>query len=107
MKRIQSRLYEIGTYDVCKISLSYSDDKKYILDDGIYSLPYFPKDMRSQQNWTKLMKLMKSSKVNKVKLIKNWFMVTIFCLLYFSSIVIEGTRTKWSVIFFNCVLQEK
>ena len=53
------------------------------------------------------MKLMKSSKVNKVKLIKNWFMVTIFCLLYFSSIVIEGTRTKWSVIFFNCVLQEK
>ena len=38
MKRIQSKLYKIGTQDVCKISLSSFDDKKYILDDGINTL---------------------------------------------------------------------
>ena len=34
MKRIQSKLHEIGTYDVFKISLSCFDDKRYVLDDG-------------------------------------------------------------------------
>ena len=33
MKRIQSKLHRIGTYDVCKISLSCFDDKRYVLDD--------------------------------------------------------------------------
>ena len=31
MKRIQSKLHRIGIYDVCKISLSRFDDKRYIL----------------------------------------------------------------------------
>ena len=35
MKRIQSKQHKIGTYDVCKISLSYFPDKRYILDDGV------------------------------------------------------------------------
>ena len=35
MKRIRSKLDRIGTYNVCKISLSCFDDKKYVLDDGI------------------------------------------------------------------------
>ena len=48
MKRIQSKLHRIGTYDVCKISLSCFDDKRYILDDGINSLAYFYKDVKSQ-----------------------------------------------------------
>ena len=48
MKRIQIKLHRIGTYDVCKISLSYFDDKRYILDDVINSLAYFHKDIRSQ-----------------------------------------------------------
>ena len=48
MKRIQSKLHGIGTYDVFKISLSYFDDKRYILDDGINSLAYFHKDKRTQ-----------------------------------------------------------
>ena len=48
MKRIQSKLHRIGTYDVCEISLSCFDDKRYILDDGINSLAYFHKDIRSQ-----------------------------------------------------------
>ena len=41
MKRIQSKLHKIGTYDVFKISLSCFDDKRYILDDGINSLAFF------------------------------------------------------------------
>ena len=48
MKRIQSKLHKIGTYDVCKISLSCFDDKRYILDNGINSLAYFHENVRSQ-----------------------------------------------------------
>ena len=48
MKRIQSKLHRIGTYDVCKISLFCFDDKEYILDDGINTFAYFHKDVRSQ-----------------------------------------------------------
>ena len=48
MERIQSKLHRTGTYDVCKISLSCFDDKRYILDDGINSLVYFHKATRSQ-----------------------------------------------------------
>ena len=49
MKRIRSKLHRIGTYDVCKISLSCFDDKRYILDDGINSLVYFHRDIRSNK----------------------------------------------------------
>ena len=42
MKRIQSK---IGTYDVCKISLSYFDDKRYVLDD-VNTLVYFHEDIK-------------------------------------------------------------
>ena len=48
MKRLQSKLHKIGTYDVSKISLSYFDDIRYILDDGINSLAYFHKDTKGQ-----------------------------------------------------------
>ena len=37
MKRIQSKLHRIETYDVCKISLSCFDGKRYTLDDGVNS----------------------------------------------------------------------
>ena len=30
MKRIQSELHRVGTYDVCKISLSCFDDNRYV-----------------------------------------------------------------------------
>ena len=46
MKRIQCKLHRTGTYDVCKISLSCFDDKKYILDNGINSLAYFHIDIK-------------------------------------------------------------
>ena len=48
LKRIQSKLHRIGTYDVPKIFLSCFDDKRYILGDGIHSLAYFDKDISSQ-----------------------------------------------------------
>ena len=47
MKRIQSKLHEIGTYDVFKISLSCFDDERYVLDDGINTLAYFQKDIKN------------------------------------------------------------
>ena len=45
MKRIQSKLHRIGTYNICKISLSCFDDKRYVLDDGVNTLAYFHKDI--------------------------------------------------------------
>ena len=47
MKRIQSKLHGLGTYDVYKISLSCFDDKRYVLDDGVNTLAYFHKDVRN------------------------------------------------------------
>ena len=44
MKRIQSKKHKLGTYEIDKISLSYFDDKRCVLDDGIYALAYFRKD---------------------------------------------------------------
>ena len=44
MKRIQIKLYEIGSYDVCNISLSCFDDKR--LDYGINSLAYFHRHIK-------------------------------------------------------------
>ena len=43
MKRIQAKKHKIGTYEIDKISLSYFDDKRYILDDGVNTLAYFHK----------------------------------------------------------------
>ena len=39
MKRTQSKLHRIATYNVCKISCF--DNKRYMLDDGINSLIFF------------------------------------------------------------------
>ena len=44
MKRIQGKKHKLGTYEIDKISLSCFDDKRYVLDDGIYTLVYFHKD---------------------------------------------------------------
>ena len=44
MKRIQSKKHKLGTYEVDKISLSCFDDKRYVLDNGICTLPDFHKD---------------------------------------------------------------
>ena len=44
MKRIQSRKHKLGTYEIDKKSLSLFDDKRYVLDDGSYTLSYFYKN---------------------------------------------------------------
>ena len=44
MKRIQSKKHKLGTYEIEKISSSYFDNKRYILDDRIPMLVYFHKD---------------------------------------------------------------
>ena len=46
MKRIQSKLHKIGTYDVYTISLPCFDDKRYILDYGVNTFAYFHKDIK-------------------------------------------------------------
>ena len=44
MKRIQSKKYKLGTYEIDKISLSCLDNKRYVLDYGIHTLSYFLKN---------------------------------------------------------------
>ena len=52
MKRIQSELHKIGTYEICKMFLSCFDDKTCILGDGINSLAYFRKDiLKNKSDW--------------------------------------------------------
>ena len=40
MKRILAKRNKIGTYNICKISLSCFDDKRFVLDDSVNSLAY-------------------------------------------------------------------
>ena len=53
MRKIQSKWHRIGTYGVCKISLSCFDDKRYVLDNGVNTLAYFHKDIKEQRIWIK------------------------------------------------------
>ena len=43
IKKVLSKKHKIGTYEIDKISLSCFDDKRFVLDDGIQTLPYFHK----------------------------------------------------------------
>ena len=56
MKRIQSKKHKLGTYEIDKISFSYFDDKRYVLDDGIYTQAYFHKDSVTSCNKKKKLK---------------------------------------------------
>ena len=46
MRRIQGKKHKMETYEVNKISLSCFDDKRFVLNDGIYRLTYFHKDLK-------------------------------------------------------------
>ena len=48
MNRIQSKKHKTETYEIKKISLSSYDDKRFVLNDGIYTLAYFHKDLRKK-----------------------------------------------------------
>ena len=39
-----SKKHKLGTYEIAKMFLSCFDDKRYALDDGIYTLAYFHKN---------------------------------------------------------------
>ena len=43
MRRIQGKKHKMGTYEINKISLSVFDGKRFVLNDGIGTLPYFHK----------------------------------------------------------------
>ena len=45
MKIIQAEKHRLGTYNICKVSLSCFDDKRYVLKDGVQSLAYGHKDI--------------------------------------------------------------
>ena len=46
MRKIQSKKHKMGTYKIDKIPLSVFDEKRFVLDDQIYTLPYFHKDFK-------------------------------------------------------------
>ena len=46
MRRTQSKRHKMGTYEINKISLSCFDDKRFALNNGIYTLAYFYKDLK-------------------------------------------------------------
>ena len=43
MRRIQSKKHKIETYEIEKMSLSVSDDKRSVSNDGIHTQAYFHK----------------------------------------------------------------
>ena len=47
MKIVQNEKHKIGTYEINKISLSFFDDKRFLLDDRIYTLAYFHKNLKN------------------------------------------------------------
>ena len=73
IKRIQAKKHKIGTYEINKISLSCFDDKRYVLDDGIYMLAYSHKDSitsckkikKDCDNWKRLWWLRKTVIIEK------------------------------------------
>ena len=44
MKRIQTEKHKFETYEIDKISLSFFDNKRHVLDDGTHILSYFHKN---------------------------------------------------------------
>ena len=50
MKKIQSKKHKLGTYEINKISLSGFEDKRFVLDDVIHTIAYFPKDLKEQKD---------------------------------------------------------
>ena len=49
MKRTQAKKHKTGTYKINKISLSCFDDKRFVLDDEVYTLAYFHKDCSKKE----------------------------------------------------------
>ena len=48
MKRIQSKKYKLGTYEIKAMSLLCFYDKRFVLNNSIYTLAYFQNNLREQ-----------------------------------------------------------
>ena len=48
MRRIQGKKHKMGIYEINKISLFVFDEKRFVLNDGIYTLTYFDKNFKNQ-----------------------------------------------------------
>ena len=48
MRKVQGKKHKMGTYKINKISLSWFDDKRFVLNDGIHTLAYFHKDLKNR-----------------------------------------------------------
>ena len=46
MKRTQAKKHKLGTYKINIMSLSCFNEKRFVLNDGIYSLAFFHKDLK-------------------------------------------------------------
>ena len=46
MRRIQGKKHKMGTYEINKISLSCTDDERFVLNDGTHMLDYFLEDLK-------------------------------------------------------------
>ena len=66
IKRIQSKKHKLGTYEINKISFSCFDDKRYVLDDGIYNKK--EEIQKDCVNWKRLW-LNKIPACNKIHLV--------------------------------------
>ena len=49
MRRIQGKKHKMRTYEINRISLSVFDDKRFVLNDGIHTLAYFPIDLKNHR----------------------------------------------------------
>ena len=49
MRKTQGKKHKMGTYEINKISLPCTDDKRFVLDAGIHTLAYFHKDIDSHK----------------------------------------------------------
>ena len=65
MNRIQTKKHKLGTYKINKISFSCFGDKRYVLDDGIYTLSYFHKNSIISYNNRKRLWLLKKIMIIK------------------------------------------
>ena len=48
MRRIQDKKHKMGTCEINKISLSYFDDKRFVLHNVIHTLAYFHKEFKNR-----------------------------------------------------------
>ena len=48
MRRIQGKKHKMRTYEINKISLSWLDDKRIVLHNGIYTLACLHKDLKNR-----------------------------------------------------------